>query len=217
VRAAFAVLAALVLAARAAPARADDAAMELAAVAVKTPWGTALASSDPPPDHYSERWEDGAWWIPGVSEATPLVRKVIRMAQGQAAKHGTPAKLRMRVVDERRVFLSEWSPFPGVYTLAAGGVQAWLPGVIQPDEKQRAALEAAVVAETGVTPPRPTPRPPAAADAPLGTGVLREKSAAGEAEALEEKELPTLDEADEETRDGGTAPSGRPSQRRSTP
>lgn len=175
-RAAFAVAVLGALASIAAPGRADDAPAELEALRISTVFGPALATPEAPPDHYAEQWDGRAFWLPGVVEPTPLVRKVIREARARAAS-GESVRLRVHAVDGARVWTSPSPPFAGVFSLAAGGRRAWIAGVRAPDAAQLRALESVLVAETGELPARPSPPTPPP-DAPLGTGVLREKSAA---------------------------------------
>jgi hypothetical protein len=162
-------------------ARTEDGGAPLEALRVTTSLGPVLVSAELPPDHYGERFEERAYWLPGVAEGTPLVRKAIQAARSRVDA-GERVVVRTRVQGARRVFLTDDEPFPGVYSLAAGETRAWLPGVRTPDEEQIAALEQAVLAETGVMPARPVLRIPPEAQ-PLGTGVLREKSAAAAAES----------------------------------
>jgi len=183
VRAALAVLVLAALAAFARPARAGDDVSELEALRVATVFGAVFATPEAPPDHYAEQWDGRSFWVPGVAAPTPLVRKVIREAQAKAAA-GESARLRVHVVDGMRVYASGSAPFAGIYSLGSGELRAWIPGVRAPDAAQVRAIEAVVVAETGALPARPAPPTPPA-DAPLGTGVLREKSAAAAETAAE--------------------------------
>jgi hypothetical protein len=190
-RPALAALALFALLALASPrAATDDGAVPLEAVKVETTFGPVLISAALPADHYVERFDDRAYWLPGVAEGTPLVHKVIQVARDKADS-GARVMVRTRAVGERRVFLTDTAPFPGVFALSAGDTRAWLPGVRTPDEAQIAALEQAIVAETGVKPERPALRIPPAAQ-PLGTGVLREKSAAAAAERDAEAQPPPV-------------------------
>jgi hypothetical protein len=180
VRAAFAAVVLGALAALAAPGRADDEPGELEALRIATVFGAALATPEAPPDHYAEQWDGRAFWLPGVVEPTPLVRKVIREARAKAAS-GESVRLRVHAVEGARVWTSPSPPFAGVFSLGAGERRAWIAGVGAPDAAQLRALESVLVAETGELPARPAPPTPPA-DAPFGTGVLREKSAAAAAE-----------------------------------
>jgi hypothetical protein len=180
VRAALAVLVLAALAAPARPARAADEVSELDALRVATVFGAVFATPEAPPDHYAEQWDGRSFWVPGVAEPTPLVRKVIREAHAKVAA-GEAVRLRVHSVDGVRVYASAAPPFSGIYSLGSGELRAWIPGVRAPDAAQVRAIEAVVVAETGALPARPAPPTPPA-DAPLGTGVLREKSAAAGAE-----------------------------------
>jgi hypothetical protein len=132
---------------------------EADAVIVRTAFGPVFVTPSVPEGHYGERFDGEAYWLPGVDESTSLVRKVIRSARHKRDA-GERVALRSLVVENRRVFVTDDAPFPGVFWLRVGDAHAWIAGVEKPLRADVAALEAAAAAlgaripEVGAAPPR---------------------------------------------------------------
>jgi hypothetical protein len=142
-------------------------AVAVEAVRIETPLGPVLLSPDPPPDHYAERFDEGAYWLPGVTEPTPLDRKALRAGRLLRAR-GKPAVLHVREMGGVRIYTSEGKPFPGVHAIpGAGALWVWIPGVETPSTEQRVQLETVARAEGAtVIPPLPPEALPGQAEPP---------------------------------------------------
>jgi hypothetical protein len=129
------------------------------AVMVRTPFGPVLVTPSVPEGHYGERFDGEAYWLPGVDEGTSLVRKVIRAAH-KKRDAGERVALRSLMVENRRVYVTDAAPFPGVFWLRVGDAHAWIAGVEKPMRADVAALEAAAaklgaeIPKVGSAPPR---------------------------------------------------------------
>jgi hypothetical protein len=129
------------------------------AVMVPTSFGPVFVTPTVPEGHYGERFDGEAYWLPGVDDGTSLVRKVIRSAR-QRRDAGERVTLRSMYVENRRVFVTDSAPFPGVFWLKVGDAHAWIAGVEKPLHADVAALEAAAaklgmeVPPVGFSPPR---------------------------------------------------------------
>ena len=129
------------------------------ALMVPTPFGPVFVTPSVPDGHYGERFHGEAYWLPGVDEGTSLVRKVIRSARGLREK-GERVELQSMLVENRRVFVTDPPPFPGVFWLRVGDAHAWIAGVEKPLRTDMAALEAAAgilgveIPEVAAAPPR---------------------------------------------------------------
>lgn len=121
------------------------------AVMVPTSFGPVFVTPTVPEGHYGERFDGEAYWLPGVDEGTSLVHKVIRSAR-QRRESGERVALRSMHVENRRVFVTDSAPFPGVFWLKVGDAHAWIAGVEKPMHADVAALEAAA-AQLGVEVP----------------------------------------------------------------
>jgi hypothetical protein len=121
------------------------------AVMVRTAFGPVFVTPTVPEGHYGERFDGEAYWLPGVDDGTSLVRKVIRSAH-QRRDDGERVALRSMRVENRRVFVTDPAPFPGVFWLKVGDAHAWIPGVEKPLKADITALEAAA-ARLGVPVP----------------------------------------------------------------
>jgi hypothetical protein len=113
------------------------------AVLVATVFGPVLVTPSVPEGHYGERYADGAYWLPGVTDGSSLVRKVIEAARA-SRRRGERIQLATTLRGGQRVWLSETPPFPGVFRLPAGERFAWIAGVTRPDPQQQVALDAAI-------------------------------------------------------------------------
>ncbi len=112
------------------------------AVMVRTAFGPVFVTPTVPEGHYAERFDGEAYWLPGVDEGTSLVRKVIRSAHHRREK-GERVALQSMLVSNRRVYVTDATPFPGVFWMKVGDAHAWIAGVEKPMRADVAALEAA--------------------------------------------------------------------------
>lgn len=128
------------------------------AVMVRTRFGPVFVTPTVPAGHYGERFDGEAYWLPGIDEGTSLVRKVIRSAH-RLRQEGERVSLQTMLVANRRVFVTDPAPFPGVFWLKVGQAHAWIPGVEKPLRADMEALEAAA-AELGVKVPDVSAPPP---------------------------------------------------------
>lgn len=112
------------------------------AVMIPTSFGPVMVTPSVPEGHYGERFDGESYWLPGVDDGSSLVRKVIRAAH-QRRDAGERVALRSMRVENRRVFVTDSPPFPGVFWMKVGDAHAWIPGVQKPMHADLAALEAA--------------------------------------------------------------------------
>jgi hypothetical protein len=145
------------------------------AVRIETPLGPVYRSAQPPQDHYTESFDDGAYWLPGVTEPTSLEHKALRAGRLLRGR-GKASPLRVRELRGFRVYTTEGKPSPGIHSLpGAGELWVWIAGVGRPTPEQRTALEAVAKAEgaTEIPPPPPVALPPDVVPPPIPPeGVL---------------------------------------------
>ena len=111
------------------------------AVLVVTVFGPVYVSINAPDDHYVERYKEGAYWLPGITASSTLVRKVIAEARTKAPQ-GERVQVQTYRYGEDRVWVTRDRPFSGIHHVSVGNGWAWIAGVERPTPAQKVALQA---------------------------------------------------------------------------
>jgi hypothetical protein len=105
-----------------------------------------FATTHAPGGVYAERVREREYWVPGAAQATPEVQRAIEKARADAPMRGTTVV----VVDvgAATVVMTDAAPAGDTHSVPAGERRAWIAGVVTPNASQRAAIEAAIEAES---------------------------------------------------------------------
>lgn len=104
-----------------------------------TPDAAVYATSYAPQGVYCKDVAGRCYWIPGVAAASPDVASLLDDAAGMAQPTANATVITYNV-GGNLVYFTGQSPFGNVYRMPVDGLQAWMPGVLQPTDAQRAAI-----------------------------------------------------------------------------